>query len=1539
MAAKLRRAAALFTLRVGVTVLALVAAAVGVLYWLEPPDPVFMPLCVSDYKLPVLPGAASAAQDCAGLIENSYFVRIEASAASQDAARLRQNLSGLKSLQKHDAVVIYLSALAHRDDKGSIQVLPADASPDDPRTWLPLRSVLERLRDCPARNKLLILDIMRPLPQPRLGVLADTVAGAIANELEASPDPHRLALCAAAPGQTTLTSPDMGRSLFGFYLEEGLRGYADGFGERGKRDGRISVGELAAFVQARVDRWALRNRGVHQTPVLLGSGSDFPLVTLDDGPRPHLPPAAPVAYPQWLVAGWQERDRRWRDGEYRSAPRAFQQEQAILEHAETAAGHSQDPASPQKAVAQAMAGFEKQLHRQHQLARPVSMSLAQAAADGMTTDPAVQSALEDVFHQVKTLAAQGVGSEDTEIRTRLVAAFRDKVKDKSDFAVGMAVLTHALQAKRLDADSVRLLDTLARPAAQSPPAFAEMLLLQQLADLAGRLEPADWPEAVARRALQTAYRGEILTSKPHAFAWTRDLLDQAVQARHDGEMCLWAAGYASVVEADQLLKKADDLNKVLLQRLAQVDKGCKTLAEALAVLPLFSPYLERAPEHLKTWQTATAVTRELDELLQPEQISAKSSLLRQMGKLERCRAKLAGLLDDLNKPFAAENLQRLHKASKAASAGPGLYRQMEALLSIPHPSLKAADRAGLWEAARHLSRRLHADTIRLDHLEDERHDCPVPFGDMAQQELAGREHEQAVRRAQLSIGLLRLGGLNQRDLQALEESFHNLDKKPDTKAAGALGVALRRVWGKHLPAQMATAPAGERERWSWVISPLEPCKILDDTDVPPGVEARRRQADALHGWLARHYRYLSRDYQGAGLEAPSAVAAKRFYEAALARLPLGVPPSVAFDIDAPAALAPLSAAQPSTSGVVKLTTSPSANASPLSVRIIKADARCVQVVPETSVLVPDKAGRALLPLKLRFRPDALLAHGTRPRGFVVQVRLDGRHFHHLVPVALPSGPNDLQILVSANPDKPEPLDDIHVRPGNVPQKYYVFAMNPTTRERKLLVKVNGAMQHVTLAAGETRRVRLDKMDSTTEFHGSLVLQLLDAEKNTVLDRRSIPVAVAAPTEYVRVSNPQFSHAGGKNRLSVRLKTSKSMAGPAIAAELVLSPQHIAGLAKVGGGTLKAEIPADHVETHLTLFADDVQFDPGAGAEGTISVDVDGVARAFLFRDPLHPHPDPRPSVRLVVPPWLAPQPTFSFPIEVDNAPAGAAVEISLGRLDQGAFASEQTRSFPADKKRLLRFQPHAPDGALVFEASVQDWTVELNGSHIVGQRALRARLVDRAGNALYETAQPLTIDATEPTQTRFLTPPSRVKYGSTVFLKAKAEDRESGIAAVHFFLGRPSDGNSPQPARIPARKGAADANTWTAPFVLPERKGPVEITVQATNGVGLSSFASIVVNLTDTDTVPVLAGTGQIRGKVLEGPRPQPGLEVILNDESGVEKARTTTRKDGTFLFDKVPAGRYVISCFKPITGRRATSATIRVEPDRTETVTLSLSL
>src|SRR5262249_12871919 len=151
------------------------------------------------------------------------------------------------------------------------------------------------------KHVLVIFDAFWPGEDSYLGPLGQDVADSLPRELDAVPDPRRLVLVPCAPGQVPLASPELGRSVFGHYLEEGLRGWADT-----EEAGLVSATTLTEYVQVRVDRWAQENRGVRQTPMLLGDARDFPLRALEHGrPLKHREIVPLGNYPEWLRDAWQ----------------------------------------------------------------------------------------------------------------------------------------------------------------------------------------------------------------------------------------------------------------------------------------------------------------------------------------------------------------------------------------------------------------------------------------------------------------------------------------------------------------------------------------------------------------------------------------------------------------------------------------------------------------------------------------------------------------------------------------------------------------------------------------------------------------------------------------------------------------------------------------------------------------------------------------------------------------------------------------------------------------------------------------------------------------------------------------------------------------------------------------------------------------------------------------------------------------------------------------------------------------------------------
>jgi hypothetical protein len=142
---------------------------------------------------------------------------------------------------------------------------------------------------------------------------------------------------------------------------------------------------------------------------------------------------------------------------------------------------------------------------------------------------------------------------------------------------------------------------------------------------------------------------------------------------------------------------------------------------------------------------------------------------------------------------------------------------------------------------------------------------------------------------------------------------------------------------------------------------------------------------------------------------------------------------------------------------------------------------------------------------------------------------------------------------------------------------------------------------------------------------------------------------------------------------------------------------------------------------------------------------------------------------------------------------------------------------------------------------------------------------------------------------------------------------------------------------IPAVPVDARKTTWKAELQLPEdRKGPTPITVQMTNNVGLKSYDTVRIELTDTD--PNATGPATIKGKVVIGKYDQPDLDVFLIDAKGKLKDKTTTNKEGHFEFTGVAPGLYRVYSYKRATKRKGFKD-VDVKANETREITVELGL
>ena len=81
-------------------------------------------------------------------------------------------------------------------------------------------------------------------------------------------------LAASGSEQFAIEFAELGHGLFTYVLLEALSGAADG----APKDGKVTIYELKAYLDARVPEYSSKYKGKPQYPVTYSRGQDFPVV-------------------------------------------------------------------------------------------------------------------------------------------------------------------------------------------------------------------------------------------------------------------------------------------------------------------------------------------------------------------------------------------------------------------------------------------------------------------------------------------------------------------------------------------------------------------------------------------------------------------------------------------------------------------------------------------------------------------------------------------------------------------------------------------------------------------------------------------------------------------------------------------------------------------------------------------------------------------------------------------------------------------------------------------------------------------------------------------------------------------------------------------------------------------------------------------------------------------------------------------------------------------------------------------------------------
>lgn len=1052
---------------------------------------IFLPLVVDGYQAPVLGDIAWAEGD-AKVVAASFTRDWNQRPQATREAWVRQ-LHQLKDQAFSASAVIYCKGFAARDEQGQWCLLPQDADPLQPATWLPIRTILEQARAAAAAHKLILFDLATPPQGFTLGMVdADPVSG-IVHEVKAVPDSTRLVLCSCAPGQMSLGSAIQETSLFAHYWREGMA-----------RQGRITVRALANYMRERVDRAARELRGRRQTPILLGEGTDFSLACLSPGGG-HPPAQESRSYPDWLQEAWHWRDQVWDDGAFASAPRQFQKIQMRLLQAEAAWREGLPEAELNRRFKAAQETDRADFGRRIKQAWPRVISLAQDdSARNLPWIQDIAAALSALHHELLEVSEKNRGRR---LAYRL-GQLRGKHPQADARDWEAAAWSWIREQVKVEPEQIQIAADLV--GGEGPPHYAETMILFQLADLAQRVEANGWPTQLADRLIHAVHRQGQTLRRAAEHGGGPASIAVPCQLLHDGMVQFIADRFASPEEAGRLLEEAVAKFQATADQASCLDQ----LRRRHLGLFVHTPWMMPSAQDLnafgpRLFQGRHDLDLEMDQG-SGDRLAAADTLAKEWRQA-------AGV------PSMAQ-FQELEGKSRQPDADGKLADHIEYTLRQPAFTLRANQRKALNLALANLDKKALEKLGQNNGLDEP--GVPPPDDALAEVQVRG----QAVARAEGWVGFLALAELPVADLETARQELGKLRHDATPGQWARAEAAVRYLMAVSLPGQWDKL---EDDAGKARLAVFFPGSVHPKIDDEPTRRRRQQATLQMQTWLAGWHQYLARDWEQLAAQLPGAGRAARF--CSQAAKDLGAPPGP----DDSVLLKPypltqrLTETKPTQSFTLEIIRKAFGE---LTVDLT-VPPRSELAVGPTALVYPSRppkreAQHHQAEIQVEWRPRSRTGTSSVP-GFLARARCEGRSYHALIPVAVQAVRGEVQIVVSTNGKEPHPpVNEIRLTPGAERQIYHVYLQNLTDQPRRVAVEARagdlpwpGPPPEVALEPNQTRRVvlgdALAARQPLVDCSGPLELRVIEmGGSRRVLDSKTIPLRINPPVsapEVVKVS--------------------------------------------------------------------------------------------------------------------------------------------------------------------------------------------------------------------------------------------------------------------------------------------------------------------------------------------------------------------------------------------------------------------------------------
>jgi hypothetical protein len=1136
-------------------------------------------------------------------------------------------------------------------------------------------------------------------------------------------------------------------------------------------------------------------------------------------PRPDADAPPEGDYPEWLQDGWSLYGSWWNEpGTSKfpgaAAPRVFRRLGALLLRTELRWRDRSRLPDPVE-IGKEIETLKEALRQAESIPRPPFRSVGQALSLGWSAEPELVSRLRAVIEMQRTLARgtepnpEGVADLKKQ-SAEIVAA----VKGKPGPALELAgTIVAALEDQRFDAGTVQFLDGLVDDAKLARD-ILELRTLKDLAQRSRRDGQESWSEETVKLAWDTMILQEQLNNRPASLPWLRARLDRADALGHQARVATLdqAHGFASWSQIAELWEATRTELVFAASCQETIEDAATTLDRARALLPEYLPFLAATekPALDQAWLSAIEAATLLQHRLVPPTgegsaaFAAREQLELLSSELGAASRRLKNHLATLERPFQPDAVQAL--VARALAAGPGspVGGEIEALLGTPF--LRTPDRVALWKAMVALDRRLGGLSIQPNVGPDTADDP----------NRADRVRDQVARRARRLAALLDFAGeeTTARNLDASVDLAGEINAiSKDSASQETAQAKISRAWSglarvaRFVDLKLATAldqqgRLDRDDRAGWIV----PVFLLDLQDNPT---RRQRERQFREAWsrLADRYRHRSLD-----LREP--VEPVRFYETAALECPgVGTAgPLVALELSLAAAIPPLSSRQSTVEVQVRALLRGSDPENPQTVAFETrsvADPRLRVSAPSPAAieLTPDRP--RVLTINASWDEQSGPSSAPPPPGFIVRGMLpDGRAFHLLVPLRIEWTTILPKLALSRTRGELTAVaaDPLRLRALGVRQPFFVFIRNPGPSPREVVVEVLDG--EAVVASSEPKplpipgsaTVLVPGFGAPAPKEGELLpeaprelrLRLRDASGDQEFDTLRLAPVIAEPDEYLEVTPPRFTPArpGEPNRLMVGLRSLPQMAAPAARVELELpsDPELFPALRGEPQGRLVGLLDPG---TNLELVAEALKLDPTADESGIFWLNIDGIRRARWFRTSFVQEGGVQlatevqtPRVRFQAEPKVgADQPaTLRIRFEVDHVPPDATLVFRMGRTVGTTFVDDLLVNRPA-KKRHLGFDPRGEGGALLFEATIEDWDESFDVRSVRGLRLLHAFLFDGRGRSLADWGTQLMLDDLPPQDAAIAVPKSVDQGTARVEVKATVTPPVSGVKDVRFVIG------------------------------------------------------------------------------------------------------------------------------------------------------------